>query len=74
MARAIPELIDYAARWPGTVALADDAATFADLLARAVSESDNAARRRRIAAAHANGWTPRLEEMSALIEQAEASR
>ncbi len=62
----LPEL----RRFQGTIGVADGAADYPDLVRRAIAEDDPDRQAERVALAAENTWDQRVEEISALVEEA----
>ncbi len=74
VATDLPEIRGYNARHGDLVAVAGDAAGFADAIRRALGDSSPDEVSKRIAAAHQNSWHTRVAEMNTLIDEALARR
>ncbi len=70
VATNLPEIRRFNDAHGGVLAVADDAESFATCIRDALREAPSQRADARVAAAKANSWTHRLEEMSALIDQA----
>ena len=74
VATDLPEIRRFNADHGDIVSVAGGADGFADAVRRALAESTDAERARRIAVAHGNSWASRLTAMKVLMEDALARR
>ena len=74
IATPLPEIQRFNARHGDVVAVARDAGEFAQAIREAMAAKSPELVRRRIEISRQNGWTARIAEMSALIEQTLAAR
>ncbi|MGE0865658.1 MAG: ElyC/SanA/YdcF family protein [Vicinamibacterales bacterium] len=74
VATDLPEVHRFNREHAEVIAVAKDAPDFAAAIERGIADAGADASQRRVAVAERNGWSRRLADMSALIDEAVASR